>query len=294
MAQAAAAALEGGTSKKKKTGRAISSVVIKAIVILICFVDIYPIFWMITASFKQSYEWSAKPAYALPEGIYFQNYIDAWNRGHMSTFFMNSLTYTLISLVFIVFFSVTVGFAVTKMEWKGREFVNRYFQLGIMVPVATALIPLFQIYKGMNIYNTRWALILTYIAFGLSLSIYLVTGYLRSFPNEIMEAAVIDGCDIYKLMQYIVVPLMKNAIVTVLVLQFFFKWNDLLFSMTFVSDTKLKTIQTGLMYFSDEFGSKNWGAIFASISMSIIPMLILYSVLNKFIIEGMTAGAVKG
>ncbi len=91
MAQAAAAALEGGTSKKKKTGRAISSVVIKVIVILICFVDIYPIFWMITASFKQSYEWSAKPAYALPEGIYFQNYIDAWNRGHMSTFFMNSL-----------------------------------------------------------------------------------------------------------------------------------------------------------------------------------------------------------
>ena len=249
---------------------------------------------MITASFKQSYEWSAKPAYSLPDGLYFQNYIDAWNRGHMSTFFMNSMTYTLISLVFIVIFSVTVGFAVTKMQWKGRDFINRYFQLGIMVPVATALIPLFQIYKGMNIYNTRWALILTYIAFGLSLSIYLVTGYLRSFPDEIMEAAVIDGCDIYKLMRFIVVPLMKNAIVTVLVLQFFFKWNDLLFSMTFVSDTKLKTIQTGLMYFSDEFGSKNWGAIFASISMSIIPMLILYSVLNKFIIEGMTAGAVKG
>ena len=146
----------------------------------------------------------------------------------------------------------------------------------------------------MGLYNTRWALILSYIAFGLSLSIYLVTGYLRSFPDEIMEAAVIDGCGIYKLLWYIVVPLLKNAIVTVLVLQFFFKWNDLLFSMTFVSSTALKTIQTGLMYFSDEFGSKNWGAIFASISMSIIPMLVLYSVLNKAVIEGMTAGAVKG
>jgi raffinose/stachyose/melibiose transport system permease protein len=92
----------------------------------------------------------------------------------------------------------------------------------------------------------------------------------------------------------VVVPLMKNAIVTVLVLQFFFKWNDLLFSMTFISDTNLKTVQTGLLYFSDEFGSKNWGAIFASVSMSIIPMLVLYTFLNKTIIEGMTAGAVKG
>lgn len=90
-----------------------------------------------------------------------------------------------------------------------------------------------------------------------------------------MEAAVIDGCGIYKMMWHIVVPLMKNAIVTVLVLQFFFKWNDLL-------------------YFSDEFGNKNWGAIFASVSMSVFPMLLVYMGLNKKVMEGMTAGAVKG
>ena len=291
MAEKNAAAVRAQKNRKKVTP---GSIVSKVIIVLICVIDIYPIIWMLTASLKQSYEWSAKPAYALPDGFYFQNYIDAWNRGHMSTFFFNSVVDTMVSLFFIVMLSVLVGFACTKMQWKGREIVNRYFQLGIMVPVATALIPLFQIYNKMGLYNTRWALILSYIAFGLSLSIYLVTGYLRSFPDEIMEAAVIDGCGIYKLLWYIVVPLLKNAIVTVLVLQFFFKWNDLLFSMTFVSSTALKTIQTGLMYFSDEFGSKNWGAIFASISMSIIPMLVLYSVLNKAVIEGMTAGAVKG
>ena len=291
MAEKNAAAVRAQKNRKKVTP---GSIVSKVIIVLICVIDIYPIIWMLTASLKQSYEWSAKPAYALPDGFYFQNYIDAWNRGHMSTFFFNSVVDTMVSLVFIVMLSVLVGFACTKMQWKGREIVNRYFQLGIMVPVATALIPLFQIYNKMGLYNTRWALILSYIAFGLSLSIYLVTGYLRSFPDEIMEAAVIDGCGIYKLLWYIVVPLLKNAIVTVLVLQFFFKWNDLLFSMTFVSSTALNTIQTGLMYFSDEFGSNIWGAIFASISMSIIPMLVLYSVLNKAVIEGMTAGAVKG
>jgi raffinose/stachyose/melibiose transport system permease protein len=264
------------------------------VIFLICVIEIYPLFWMLTASFKQQSEWSEKPAYALNKGFYIQNYIDAWTRGHMATFFKNSLITTLVSLIFIVIFSVSVGFAVTKMEWKFKNVVAQYFSFGIMIPVAIALIPLFQIYSKMGLLNTRTCLILTYIAFGLSLSIYLVTGYLRSFPDELMEAAVIDGCGIYRLMYYIVIPLMKNAIVTVLVLQFFFKWNDLLFSMTFISDSSLKTVQTGLLYFSDEFGAKNWGAIFASVSMSVFPMLILYTALNKTVMEGMTAGAVKG
>ena len=267
----------------------------RAIVIfLICVVEIYPLFWMLTASLKQQSEWSAKPAYALNDGFYLQNYVDAWTRGHMSTFFKNSLITTLVSLVFIVFFSVTVGFAVTKMKWKYRNAVAQYFRFGIMIPVAIALIPLFQIYNRTGLLNTRICLIITYIAFGLSLSIYLVQGYLRSFPDDIMEAAVTDGCGIYRMMWHIVTPLMKNSIVTVLVLQFFFKWNDLLFSMTFISDSALKTVQTGLLYFSDEFGSKNWGAIFASVSMSVFPLLILYMALNKKLMEGMTAGAVKG
>jgi raffinose/stachyose/melibiose transport system permease protein len=249
---------------------------------------------MLTASLKQPSEFVSKPAYALNAGFYIQNYIDAWTRGNMAVFFKNSLINTLAALVFIVIFSVTVGFAVTKMDWKYKDKVAKFFGVGIMVPIATALIPLFQMYNKLNLINTRTGLILAYIAFGLSLSIYLVTGFLRALPDEILEAAVVDGCGIYKLMWNVVVPLMKNAIVTVLVLQFFFKWNDLLFSMTFINDTKLKTIQTGLLYFQDEFGSKNWGAIFASVSMSVIPMLILYMILNKAVIEGMTAGAVKG
>lgn len=272
----------------------LKSVLISILTLALVIVEIYPIFWMLTASFKKPAEFVSKPAYALNDGFYIQNYIDAWTRGNMAIFFKNSLVNTLAALLFIVIFSVTVGFAVTKMDWKYKDKVAKYFGIGIMVPIATALIPLFQIYNKLGLINTRTGLILAYIAFGLSLSIYLVTGFLRSLPDEILEAAVVDGCGIYKLMWTIVVPLMKNAIVTVLVLQFFFKWNDLLFSMTFINDTKLKTIQTGLLYFQDEFGSKNWGAIFASVSMSVIPMLFLYMILNKAVIEGMTAGAVKG
>ena len=230
--------------KMKKGKIKIKPLIISLLTICLVVMEVYPIFWMLTASFKQPAEFVSKPAYALNDGFYIQNYIDAWTRGNMATFFKNSLINTLAALLFIVVFSVTIGFALTKMDWKYKEKVSAYFGIGIMVPVATALIPLFQIYNNAGLINTRTSLILTYIAFGLSLSIYLITGFLKSLPDEILEAAVVDGCGIYKLMWTVVVPLMKNAIVTVLVLQFFFKWNDLLFSMTFINDTKLKTIQT--------------------------------------------------
>lgn len=277
-----------------KITKNIKSILIKIFIIVLVLIETYPIFWMITAALKKPSEFVTKAAYALPDGLYLQNFVDAWTRGNMGLFFKNSLINTFVSLIFIVIFSMTIGFAVTKMEWKLKKFFQRFFLVGIMVPVATALIPLFQIYTKLGLVNTRASLILTYIAFGLSLSVFLVTGYMRSLSNEILEAAVIDGCGIYSMMWHIVVPLMKNAAVTVLVLQFFYKWNDLIFSMTFINDTKLKTIQTGLLYFSNEFGAKNWGAIFASVTMSVLPMLVLYMILNKTVIEGMTAGAVKG
>lgn len=266
----------------------------KLIIGVILVIDIYPIIWMFLAAFKQPSEFVTKPAYALPDGLYLQNFVDAWTRGNMDVFFANSVINTLVALVFIVLFSTTIGFAVTKMQWKWKNAMKNLFIFGIMVPVSTALIPLFQIYKNMGLINTRACLILTYIAFGLPLSVFLITGYMRTLSDEILEASVIDGCGIFNMMRYIVTPLMKNGIVTVLVLQFFYKWNDLIFSMTLVSDTKLKTIQTGLMYFENEFGQKNWGGIFAAVTMSVLPMLILYMFLNKKIIEGMTSGAVKG
>lgn len=274
--------------------RRVSSVLRTILIVAILIVFLYPLFWMITASFKQPSEFVSKPAYALNEGFFWQNYVDAWTRGNMGTYFFNSLINTLISLVLIIICSVTISFALTKMNWKLKKFMSAYFGFGIMVPVATTLIPLAQIFQKMGLYNTRTGLILVYTASAISFSVYLITGYLRALPDEIIEAGIVDGCSVYRLMWSIVIPLMKNAIITVLVIQFFFKWNDLIYSMTFVSKSSLKTMQTGLLYFENEFGSKNWGAIFASVSISVMPMLVMYLALNKSVIEGMTTGAVKG
>lgn len=274
--------------------KGIGTVIGKALIVVLVTVEIYPIFWILMSSFKSTNEFALSASYALPSGIYYQNYIEAWNRGKMNIYFKNSAVVTLVSLFFIVLLSTTSAFALTKMRWKLRNRVMQIFLSGIMVPTAVVLIPLYTIYNMTGLLNTYASLILTYIAFGLPLSIFLLRGYLTALPDDMMEAAVIDGANIYQVFSRIVLPLMKTGIVTVLVIQFYFRWNDLMFSMTFISDSAMKTVQTGLLYFSDQYGNRNWGAIFACISISVMPTLILYVALNKLVIEGMTAGAVKG
>ncbi len=278
----------------KTQTKSVGAIISKILIALIVLIEVYPIFWILMSSFKSTQEFALSASYALPTGIHFQNYIDAWNRGKMNIYFKNSAIVTLISLTFIVILSTTSSFALTKMRWGLRDKVMKIFLSGIMVPTAVVLIPLYTIYNRAGLLNTYMSLIITYIAFGLPLSIFLLRGYLSSLPDDMMEAAVIDGANIYQVFSRIILPLMKTGIVTVLVIQFYFRWNDLVFSMTFISDATMKTVQTGLLYFSDQYGNRNWGAIFACIAISVMPTLILYVTLNKLVIEGMTAGAVKG
>lgn len=266
----------------------------KLAIFLVLLVEIYPIFWILISSFKTTQDFNMSPSYSLPTSLHLDNYVVAWTQGKMNIFFKNSAINTLVSLFFIVVFSTTASFALTKMRWKYREVVEKIFLSGIMIPTAVVLIPLFTMYKKANLLNTRTSLIITYIAFGLALSIYLLSTYLKYIPNDLIEAAFMDGANIYQIFSLIILPLLKTGIVTVVVIQFFMRWNDLMFSMTFISKTELKTVQTGLLYFSDMYGNRNWGAIFASIAISVLPTLILYGILNKMVIEGMTSGAVKG
>ena len=121
-----------------------------------------------------------------------------------------------------------------------------------------------------------------------------MTSYMKAIPNEIIEAAIIDGASIYQVFYKIVVPMVTNALVTLALVQFFFVWNDLLLSLTFISDTNLRTVQTGLLSFVGQFGQREWGPTFASIALTVIPTLLIYLFLNNKVIKGLTAGAVKG
>ncbi len=257
-------------------------------------VSIYPVLWLIMSSFKTTQEFSLYPSYSLPKALHFENYVEAWTSGNMGTFFKNSIICTVGSLILIVVIALPVSFALTKMHWKGKKFFNQYFLMGLMIPIQVSLIPVFQIFKSMNLLNNHLGLILVYTVFGMPMTILMFTGFFESFPNEMLEAAVIDGCSIYGCLTRMVVPLMGNSIVTVLTLQFLNSWNDLLFSQTLISETSKKTVQIGLQMFSGAHGQMDWGPMFASMTIAVIPTLGLYLFLSKFMIQGMTAGAVKG
>lgn len=276
--------------KERKWTKAVSMLIVGLGLI----VSLYPIVWLILSSMKTTQEFSLYPSYALPKSINFANYVSAWTSGNMGTYFKNSVFCTLGSLILIVLIALPASFALTKMRWKGKAFFNSYFVMGLMIPIQVALIPVFQIYKGMHLLNSHVGLILLYTVFGLPMTILMFTGFFENFPDEMLEAGVIDGCSIYGCLLRLVVPLMGNSIVTVLTLQFLNSWNDLLFSTTLVSDTAKKTVQVGLVMFSGAHGNIDWGPMFASMAIGVMPTLGLYLFLSKFMIQGMTAGALKG
>lgn len=264
-----------------------------AIVVLVI-LELCPLLWLLLSSFKADNEFTLEPLWALPAGFHWQNYVDAWTTGNVGTYFLNSVLTVFPSLALILLFGLAAGFALEVMVWRGRNTILLLFLAGILVPLQMTLLPLFTIYFQAQLIDTRWALIITYTGFGLPLTVFLMATYFKAIPRELIEAAVIDGASIYQIFWRVATPMVTNGLVTVALVQFFFLWNDLLFSLTFISSDSLRTIQTGLLSFTGEFGQIQWGPTFAAICMAVFPTLLLYLLLNQRVIKGLTSGALKG
>jgi raffinose/stachyose/melibiose transport system permease protein len=261
--------------------------------ILFVVAEIYPIFWLLVSSFKAPDEFTALPIYALPRGFYFDNYVRAWNAG-MATYFRNSVIATFPSVFLTVFISAAAAFGIEVLRWRFSGAVMLWILAGIMIPIQIVLLPIFAIFLHLKLLNTLYGMIILYTAFGIPLSIFLITGYLRSLPREVIEAAIVDGASIGKVFFRVVLPMMANSLLTVGLIQFFFFWNELLISLTFISSGNLRSVQSGLLSFTGEFGAIQWGPTFAGVAIAVIPTLVVYLFLNKFIVKGLTSGAVKG
>lgn len=264
------------------------------VVTLLLIIVLYPQLWMILGSFKTQTEFLSNPTWALPESLNLENYVQAFTRGNVATNYVNSLLVTLPSVALIVLLGVAAGYALEVMIWKGRHQTMLLILAGIMVPGQMILVPLFTVYFKLGLTNSLWPLIITYTVMGLPLTTFLMATYFRSVPREIFEAATMDGCSPLRSFFVIGLPLMKNAILTIALVQFFSVWNDLLIALTFTSRPELATIQVGLLSMNDEYGSTQYGPLFAAISINIVALLIVFVFLNKKIMAGMAAGSVKG
>jgi raffinose/stachyose/melibiose transport system permease protein len=264
------------------------------LVAVLMIVVLYPQVWMVLGSFKTQSEFLSNPALSLPETWNFDNYITALTNGNVARNWLNSVLVTIPSVLLIVFIGVAAGYALEVMIWKGRNGVLLYILAGIMVPGQMILVPLFITYFRIGITDTLWPLIITYTVMGLPLTTFLMATYFRSVPREIFEAATVDGSGPLRSFFVIGIPMMKNSIITIALVQFFSVWNDLLIALTFTTRPDLATIQVGLLSLSDEYGSTQYGPLFAAVSINIVVLLILFLTLNKKIMAGMAGGALKG
>jgi len=283
------------TDRSPRLIRFVRRIPVWVIVGLLLVVVVYPLFWLLTGSLKTQEEFLNNPTWALPEDwTNFDNYVEAWTTGNLDVYIRNSILAVVPALFFTIVFGVAAGFALEVMVWKGRGPVLLAFLAGIMIPGQMILLPLFTIYFRAGLTGSLWPLIITYTAIGLPLTVFMMATYFRSVPREVFEAATLDGANIFRMFWTIGFPLVRNAIFTVALVQFFFIWNDLLIALTFTTRDDLRTIQVGLLNFTGQFGQIQYGPTFAAIAVNVIGTLAIYLFLNQRVMKGLTAGSVKG
>lgn len=257
-------------------------------------IGIYPVLWLFLSSFKTQREFIQESTFALPESLNVDNYVQAWTAGNIARNFLNSAIVTAPSLTLTLLFGVGAAFAIEIMRWRGRNLTLLLFVSGIMIPGQMILIPLFMAYFKLGISGTYWPMIITYTGLGMPLTVFLMAAYFRAIPREVFEAATIDGASMLRSFFAIGLPMVRNSLFTIGLVQFLRIWNDLLIALTFTTNPDLRPIQAGLLNFSGEYGQVSYGPLFAGICINVFGLLILFVILNRQIMKGLTSGALKG
>lgn len=234
----------------------------------------------------------ANPPYALPSNPTLMNYSQLLET-NIPINFRNSLFIATLTIFGIVTLSTLAAYPLSKMRFKGRNLIKNTIMVGIMIPITVSLIPMFSIYNALDLLNTPWAVIFPQWGFAIPVSMFLCLGFLDQLPDSLIEAGYVDGAGAVRIFWSIVLPLMRNVIATIAIFQFVFVWNEFILAQTFLIDPALRTVPVGLADFVTNFGRRDWGLTFAGVSATVLPTLIVFFILNKQVMDGMTAGAVK-
>lgn len=284
------------TRRRTRPGRArrfFKRLPVNVLVAVLLVIFVYPLIWLLLGSLKTQSEFLNDPTWALPHNwLNFSNYEQAW--GSVAIYLRNSVLAVVPALIITVVIGTAAGFALEVMVWKGKNRTLLLFLVGVLVPGQMILLPLFTVYFKLGLSSTLWPLIITYTATALPLTVFLMATYFRAIPREVFEASTLDGASIIRSFFSIGFPMMRNAVFTIALVQFFFMWNDLLIALTFTTDEGLRTVQVGLLNFTGQFGVVQYGPTFAAICISVLPIFILYIFLNQKVMKGLAAGSVKG
>ncbi|MFC5450077.1 carbohydrate ABC transporter permease [Paenibacillus aestuarii] len=271
--------------KKRRNGLAYF---IAAVIFVI---HIIPFYVLISMSFKPAQDTSSK--WVLPKTLYLQNFAESWKAAQLNRAILNNSIITISVVVFVVLIGALASYPLARYQTKWNNFIYTLSISCLIVPALTILVPLYKLVVDLHGINSYWAIILTQVAFALPITIFLFTGFINSVPRELDEAGLIDGCSRFGIFFRIIMPLLKTITATVVILIGVQVWNDYQFSVFFLQKKQMMTIPVALSGFISQFQSNvNWVAAGCLIGM--MPLTVVYLLLQKYFIKGMVDGAVKG
>ncbi len=261
-----------------------------AFLVVSAFIALAPIIWVVGLSLRTGPDVYSRSV--IPKSLRPENFLDAWNQFGLGPLFLNSLVVTTVSVAVAVTASVLAAYGFARLKFRGSEVLFLVILLGLMIPPAAVIIPLFVEIRALGLYDTHIGLSLVYVAFGLPISILVLRSFFAGIPRELLEAARIDGATEIRILWRVVVPIAKAPIATISILMFLFCWNDFFLALVLLRDQGTYTLPVGIAQFIGQY-STPYELVAAAVIIAAVPVFILYLVLHRQFQQGVAEGAVK-
>ncbi len=255
---------------------------------------IFPLFWLIYSSLKSNQELYAS-IWGLPSALHWENFVRAWSKGQLGWALFNSLFYSIISVFAADLLAAMAAYVLNRYQFRGRMLIYYFFMAGVFIPTSLTIIPTYFLLRDLSLIDTRIGLTLVYLAWNVPFGIFVLYGFFKSIPTELMDAALIDGASEAGVFFRIVLPLGQSGIIAVSILNFLWVWNELLYALVLVQDSTLRPLPLALSALkTSTYLSGDWAVVMAGATFTAIPLILIYIFLQNQIIEGATMGALKG
>ncbi len=259
--------------------------------IAFAFLTLAPLIWLFYSAFKPHVE-IIKNVFALPKGIAFTNFVNAWKFGNLGVYLLNSVFYSLVASSITVYLAMSVGYALHSFSYAISKILYSFFLLGLLITVHAVLVPLFIMETKLGIADTRLGVILPYVAFGMPFLVYLASSFIKGLPKSLTEAALMDGAGHFAVLHKVIIPISRPIVSTMFVFSFLANWNEFAFVFVLTSKVSLRSLPVGINAFAGGM-ARNFGLLFATLVIGIVPILLFYVFCYKHIVAGVSAGALK-